>query len=148
MVDQKEMAAAAKEWLMRSMGAQRYRRSLERRLKAFTFASITRYENDGTGKGTPKENEQESKMLEYSELRGMIERISLDLDNIDLETIRVVNRIESKTEKAILIDRYVNLMTWDEIGTVTGFSRSHAQRIHGKALLDMYGALLEAGYAV
>lgn len=147
-----EKSAIAKKWLSRSMGAKRYRRSLERRIEGFTFASISRYETDGSTKGTPRENEQETKMIEYSEVRGMLDKIIDQLDREDMETIKVIERIDSKVEKSILVDRYVNLLTWDEIADGRSsdepLSKSHAQRIHGRALQSMYKALKEAGYDV
>lgn len=152
MLDPKQKSDIAKNWLSRSMGAKRYKRALERRLSGFTFASISRYETDGSTKGTPKENEQETKMLEYSELKGMLDKIITQLDREDMETLRVIERIENKTEKSILVDKYINLLTWDEIAdgrsSEEPLSKSHAQRVHGNALQSMYKAMKEAGYDV
>lgn len=148
----KGRAELAKTWLMRSIGAKRYKREIDRRLESFTFATIAKYETDGTGKGTPTENEQETKMIEYSELRNTLEQIKRRLDVSDAETMKVIEGIKSNTaeiERAILTARYINLLTWDEIASENfeePLSKSQAQRIHGKALVNMYYAMKEAGY--
>ena len=149
----KERAEIAKTWLMRSIGSRRYKREIERRLEAFTFASIAKYETDGSGKGTPRENEQETKMIEYSDLRKTLEGINRRLDAEDTITIRVIEAIRSETaelERAILMARYINMRTWDEIASSDfdePLSNTQAYRIHGKALISMYKAMKEEGYA-
>ena len=149
----KERAEIAKTWLMRSIGSRRYKREIERRLEEFTFASIAKYETDGSVKGTPRENEQETKMIEYSDLRKTLEGINRRLDAEDTITIRVIEAIRSETaelERAILMARYINMRTWDEIASSDfdePLSNTQAYRIHGKALISMYKAMKEEGYA-
>ncbi len=138
MISNKEMAAASKTWLMRSFGSHRYIKALERRRDAFTFANITRYENNGASRAESKENAQETKFLEYSEINRLIEQVRAEVEQSDVETIRTINALDSNLQKSILVDRYINMLSWDEIARRVGYSRAHVQRLHGVALLAIY----------
>lgn len=144
MISNKEKATTAKAWLMRSSNSRQYIKALERRLDSFTFANITRYENDGAGRVDSLENAQETKMLEYSELKRRIEETRAEVEKADLETITLINEMESKLQKTILVERYINLLSWDNIGKQVNYSRAHVQRLHGVALLAFYKILWEA----
>lgn len=144
-MDPSEKSAIAKAWLMRNIGKQRYLRALERRKNSFTFVNISRYENDGSSRHDPLENVTESKMLEYSELCRMVETLSDELLNTSLDLLRYINKIDNPDEQAVLIERYVNLSTWEGVAKHVSFSKAHAQRIHGRALQSMYVVLKQEG---
>lgn len=145
MINLKEQAAASKRWLNRGIGSHRYVKALERRLYSFTYANITNYENDGSARTEPKENIQESKMLEYSELRRLIDETKASIETNDIETIKTINEIDSNLQKTILVERYVNLLSWDDIAKKVGYSTAHVQRIHGVALLSLFKVLKSEG---
>lgn len=144
-MDPSEKSAIAKTWLMRNIGKQRYLRSLERRKNSFTFANISRYESDGSSRYDPKENVTESKMLEYSEICRMVDDLSDELLSTSLDLLKYIDKIPNPDEQAVLIERYVNLSTWEGVAKHVSFSRAQAQRIHGRALQSMYAVLKEEG---
>lgn len=145
MISHKEQAATTKKWLSRGLGTNNYIKALERRKEAFTFANITKYENGGVGKGDPKENTTESHMIEYSEICRLIEENKKKIEKTNAETLAMVENLESQLEKAVIIDRYINSLSWDDIGKRIGYSSSHIQRIHGRALLSLYVILRSEG---
>ena len=141
----REKSATAKRYLTRSIGSHRYIKALERRLASFTFANITRYENDGTKRTELLENAQESRMLEYSELRRLIDETKAKIETADVETLRTINEIESNLQKTILVERYINLASWESIAKRVDYSAAHVQRLHGQALLALYKVLRSEG---
>lgn len=145
MITYKEQSAISKRWLNRSIGSHRYVKALQRRLDSFPYANITNYENDGSPRKDPKENVQESKMLEYSELRRLIDETNKNIETFDVETLRTINEIESNLQKTILVERYINMLSWDDIAKKVDYSRSHVQRIHGAALLSLFQVLSREG---
>ena len=147
MISNKEKAAVSKSWLMRSHGSHRYIKALERRRASFTFANITKYENDGSCRPDAIENAQETKMLEYSEINRVIDETRAEVEASDVETIRTINQLTSNLQKSILVERYINLSNWDEIARRVGYSRAHVQRLHGVALLAIYKILYMEGKA-
>ena len=141
MVSAKEQAAAAKNYLNRGVGAHRYIKSLERRLNSFTFANITKYENDGAGRVEPSENVTESKMIEYSELKRLIEETAAKIEKEKAETLKTISKVDSNLQKAILVSRYINAESWDQTAKSVDYSVAHVQRLHGQALLSLYKVL-------
>lgn len=145
MVSHKEQAAIAKSWLNRSANSLRYIKALERRLSAFEFANITKYEHDGGTRTEPRENASETKMLEYSEICRLIEETRGKVDATNAETLVIVSNLKSYLQKSILIERYINLLSWDDVARKVGYSAAHVKRLHGVALLALYKELREAG---
>lgn len=137
----REKSATAKRYLTRSIGSHRYIKALERRLQSFTFANITRYENDGVNRSEAIENAQETKMLEYSEIKRLIEETQAKIQTADVETLRTINEIESNLQKTILVERYINLASWESISKRVDYSVAHVQRLHGQALQALYKVL-------
>lgn len=141
MITHKEQSTIAKHWLNRSIGSHRYVKALQRRLDSFTYANITNYEKDGSARTKPSENAQESKMLEYSELCRLIDETRGKIETYDVETLQTINKIDSNLQKTILVERYINLLSWDDIAKKIDYSRAHVQRLHGAALLSLYSVL-------
>lgn len=145
MISNRDRAAISKRYLNRTKDAHLYIKALESRLNAFTFANITKYDSDGGTRTEPRENVQETKMIEFSELNREIEETRNRIDAEDLETIKVIEGVDSFLQRIILTERYINFLCWDDIAKRVNYSRSHVLRIHGKALLSLYKSLKEAG---
>lgn len=145
MTSQREQSATAKHWLMRSVGSHRYIKALERRLESFTFANITRYENDGVPPTNTGENATETRMIEFSEINRLIEETRDRIASSDVETLRMIDRMTSNLQKTVLVERYINLLNFDEIAKKIDYSTSHVHRLHGEALLSLYKILYEEG---
>jgi DNA-directed RNA polymerase specialized sigma24 family protein len=145
MISHKEQAATAKRWLNRSANSLRYIKALERRLNAFEHANITKYENTGAARVEPRENATETRMLEYSELCRLIDETRGTVDRTNAETLAVLDGLKSYLQKSILLERYINLLSWDDVARKVGYSTAHVKRLHGVALLALYQELKGAG---
>lgn len=53
-----------------------------------------------------------------------------------LEAIRLINKLEDDISINILIQRYINYKSWDEIAVSLSYTRQGIIKKHGKALLD------------
>ena len=84
-------------------------------------------------------------MLEYSELRRLIDETKAKIETADVETLRTINEIESNLQKTILVERYINLASWESIAKRVDYSAAHVQRLHGQALLALYKVLRSEG---
>lgn len=65
------------------------------------------------------------------------EKINSEIDRyIDLkEELRTaINQVEDAEMRVLLIDRYLNFMTWTEIAVKMNYSERHIYRIHKQAL--------------
>lgn len=56
--------------------------------------------------------------------------------NRKLEAIRLINKLEDDISINILIQRYINYKSWDEIAESLSYTRQGVIKKHGKALLD------------
>lgn len=107
-------------------------------------ASVTpRYGGDAVaGSRDPHKMDSYLEAVErYAEL--VRERID-NLSCVSGEIVRVIYRVRDNRERAVLIDRYLNFMTWERIAVDTSYSYIQVTRIHGRALQSVK-AILEDG---
>lgn len=76
----------------------------------------------------------------YAEL--VRERID-NLSRVSGEIVRVIYRVRDNRERAVLIDRYLNFLTWEQIAVKASYSYMQVTRIHGRALQSVR-AILES----
>ncbi len=83
---------------------------------------------------TSRQNTSEirmAKILDYGmEIECQIERLVAILREI----LCAINTVEDVTCRTLLIARYVNFKTWEDIADTMGFSYAGIQKIHKKAL--------------
>lgn len=63
--------------------------------------------------------------------------IKCDIDKLlkqKFEIRETIDLVSDKTERLVLQQRYLNFMSWDEIGHTMYISVRHVHRIHGRAL--------------
>lgn len=53
-----------------------------------------------------------------------------------LEAMRLINKLEDDISINILIQRYINYKSWDEIAESLSYTRQGVIKKHGKALID------------
>lgn len=84
------------------------------------------------------ENATETKLLEFSRLSEIIEKDALILLKEDNRTRAVIEKIgdtpDDEIMKAVLIDRYVNRLKWEEVGRLHNYSTQRTKQLHDKAL--------------
>lgn len=117
-----------REWLNRGF-------TLSRRLAVLTATRdtlanmISRYETDGSQVDHSK-NRSEDTFIRWSEAQKEIERVELELRNIDQETKGVIENVTNENERAVLTCRYVYRLAWSEVQKATGYSEQHVFKLH------------------
>lgn len=116
-----------REWLNRGF-------TLSRRLAVLTAARdsianvISRYDSDGTQ--SDRRNTAESSAIRWSETQREIEKVEAELQNIDLETISIIEHLENVNQYKVLYCRYIKRLTWGEVQKATGYSEQHVFKLH------------------
>lgn len=132
----------AKEWLNRGWRIDREIRELERAQKeALNLATRITTGTDGERVGGTKANSSERNMVTYAdkvtEYTALINKKIAELVGIKTEIIRAVEKVEDSTLRALLIARYANFKTWEQISVELNYSYMHVCRLHGRALIEV-----------
>ncbi len=61
---------------------------------------------------------------------GKLEDICSELDYI----VNAINMLENPLERVVLRERYINNLSWEDIGAVTGYEWAQVHRIHRNAV--------------
>lgn len=72
-----------------------------------------------------------------AEIADLEKEVTADIDHlvqIRHDIVDAAFLLKVETERAIIEDRYVKLMRWEEIVTQLGYSKSHILRIHNDAV--------------
>ena len=67
----------------------------------------------------------------------LIEELKRQLPIIKCEIISIIDELEDKQHKMILIHRYIDWLSWSEISKKLYFSSSKIRRMHDKALEEI-----------
>ena len=134
-----------KEWLNRMYAVANAIEALERKrdLVICSMSGVGKYDAKSFS-GNTGENASETKLLEYSELCSMIDKKREELSREDLITLKVIDSLEGKNaeiEKAVLIDRYLNRLSWSQLEKNHNFERSRLTQFHNEALDKLYEAV-------
>lgn len=126
----------AKEWLNRNYGESMYINSLRRRLERLEseINRMTRPMSRKESQVTHDDNSQENKLIEYIEFIEELKNKELILFNHDLETMNVIDQLESFIFRTILTERYVNRLMWPAISELTNIEKRTLYRYHCQAL--------------
>ena len=125
-----------KEYLSRAFEIDRRLQIKYRRLKVMQDrASGSYYRNESV---TVNQLYLQSRMEEYAlkaiELQAEITEDKALLEAVRSEIKQAIRSTGNELYISILDMRYLQYMSWEEICSQTGFSRSYAYRIHGNAL--------------
>ena len=121
-----------KEWLNR--GFCTFKRLQTKRAHLETLGNIvSRYESREI-ESFHSENSSENTMLTWSETKREVDRLEAELYTIDKETDKALSMLGNPNEYQILYLRYVGRLRWEEIETVTKFSRAHIFRLHSEGV--------------
>lgn len=72
------------------------------------------------------ENSSETKNIEYSLLTEQIEKRLNALGAENVRTIKVIDKVENTMLRGMLKARYINRMTWTQVGKLYNYERSRA----------------------
>jgi len=136
----------AKEWLNRMYHVVNKIESLERKRDnvVSSMSGIGKYDAEHIPAQTG-ENASESKNIAYSILSEQIEKEYSRLMMEDNRTLEVINTLgntpEAELMKAILIDRYLNRLSWEQIAKLQNYGPTRTYELHSIALEKIYPSI-------
>lgn len=84
--------------------------------------------------GTPARSKIESAVCRIADLQSLIQRDICRLAEKYEEIQRVIEKVEEGPHRDLLIHRYLNFYTWEEIAEKMNYSYKWIHVLHGKAL--------------
>ena len=134
-----------KEWLSRAKKMDsEINRLLEEQAKALTTATGSTAPIAGEKVQTSRRNRSESKFLNYAAYSELIDRSIDELYAVKKEILSAINELDSSTLRTLLIARYINFHTWEEIAVEMNYSYVHVvNNLHPRALREIEKQLIE-----
>lgn len=131
-----------KEWLSRGWRVDREIRELEQaQQEALALATRTTAGTDGERVDGGGDNSSERAMVAYAdkaaEYAELIDSKIRELVGIKAEIIRAVERVENPTLRAVLVARYINFKTWEQIAVEMHYTYQWVCTLHGRALNEL-----------
>ena len=80
------------------------------------------------------ENSVETKNIEYSQLCAKIEQVIRDISHMNARSLEVISQVENVKTRSMLYDRFINRMTWNQIGNKYHYAKAQPYRYVGKGL--------------
>lgn len=122
----------AKEYLTRARTLDRELIALER-ARARTIAQLTNSTQSLTG-DIVQSTKDPHKFDRLGDLAGEIQRRTKELDRVRSEILRTVNRVPDGLCRIVLIERYLNVKSFERVAVDNNISIRNVWRIHGRAL--------------
>lgn len=127
------------EWLNRAKYTKNALTALERlklQKKAMAIACGISYENDGTQNGGSK-NGTEIKFINIAEVEEKIEDAKKELHDVHKEVETAINDIKNTELRTVLINHYLNFMSWEETAEDMKYSVRAIKYKHVQALDEL-----------
>lgn len=122
----------AKEWLSRA-------RTIDRELKALCearemmIAQMTKA-TQGFSADPVQSSKDPHKFDRLGELAFDIDQRTRELDRVKAEILRAINRVPDGLCRIVLIERYLNMKSFERVAVDNYISIRNVWRIHGRAL--------------
>lgn len=115
----------------------------EERTCAFEKAcgAITNYNSDHVQHS--KRNTTEAKNIEYMERQEQLIKLIDESFAYKIKMFKVIYLLEDTTLRAVLLARYINCSTWEDIANRMKYTREHCHKLHRKALTTIAGIIRE-----
>ena len=126
-----------KEWLMRGWEInEEINTLLDEKEEAFSRACSVTAPTDPERVTTTRRNTSEDKFIKYSEYEyeKEIDRRIDELYRVKLEILSAIGAINDSTLRKLLVKRYLQFKTWEQIAVEMSYSWRQIVRLHGKAL--------------
>lgn len=125
-----------KEWLNRGWELDKeINQLLQSQREALTRATKTTCTSADEKVQTSKNNTTENKFVSYAEYSDMADKRIDELYEIKKEILAAVKELEDSTLRTLLVARYINFKTWEQIAADMHYSYKHIVHIlHPKAL--------------
>lgn len=132
-----EREEKAKAWLNRNYGIALEIQAIQRRLERMNadLEKVTRplklkevIEANNPG------NSQEDRLADYIDMSDDLSQRLLHLARLDSETMSVITKVASPTLRTILIERYINRLSWNKVSEAIHYERRWVMELHRQAL--------------
>lgn len=128
----------AKEWLMRGWEINtEINTLLEEKEKAFARACSVTAPTDRERVTTTRRNTSEEKFVRYADYEKEIDRRIDELYRVKREILSAIGAVNDSTLRKLLVKRYLQFKTWEQIAVEMNYSYMHVTRLHGKALQEV-----------
>lgn len=125
---------STKEWLMRAW-------HIDREIDAMLMARRKAYERCTSVTTRPREvivsssYDPDTAVVALLNIETLIDQRVDKLTQIKAEILGAIEAVPDCTLRTLLIDRYINFKTWEQIAVDMGYSWRQVIRLHGEALL-------------
>lgn len=129
----------AKSFLIRA-------RTIDRELNALNearevmVAQLTKATRTLTG-DTVQSTKDPHKFDKLGELAEAIEYRTKELDKVKAEILETVNKVNDPLSRVVLIERYINIKSFERVAVDVNVSIRNIWRIHGRALQEVEAIL-------
>lgn len=132
-----EREERAKSWLNRNYGIALEIQAIQRRLERMNsdLEKVTRplkikevIEANNPG------NSQEDRLTDYIDLSDDLSQRLIHLARLDSVTMEAINKVESPTLRTVLIERYINRLSWNHVTEAMHYERRWIMELHRQAI--------------
>lgn len=125
-----------KEWLKRARALDREVKELrEATMKSLSIAQGSGVDYSGERVQSSSDNGIESKFITYTDNAILLERKIEELEEYRKKVLTVIYSIDDTVLRTLLIARYINCKTWEQIAEDMGYSVKWVKTgLHSKAL--------------
>lgn len=124
-----------KDWLNRGRNLNEEINALiKAKEKALYDACNVSFAYDKDRVQTSRNNSTETKFTRFADYSKAIDERIDELYKIKQEILKAISGVDNSTYRALLIERYINFKTWEQIADYMNYSRMHVTRLHGRAL--------------
>ena len=125
-----------KEWLRRGWRIERRINNLmEEKDWMFEIATSTTSRPSDVNVQQGGGNSTEARMLRYAEYSNLLDNMIDELVDTKCEIMKLIKKVEDARYQELLILRYIEFNSWNDISNKMGYEYRHVLRLHGKALL-------------
>lgn len=105
-----------KEWLNRSRTIEKELKQLkELKERAYNLAYGGSIDISNEKVQTSKRNSTEDKFAAYADYSKQVDDMTAELIRYRGKVLRAINQVHNKTYKMLLVERYINCKTWEQI---------------------------------
>lgn len=124
-----------KEWLKKGRRLNIEIAELEKaKENAFNLACGGSAVGGGEKVQTSRGNSTEGKFSEYAQYSADMDNRLKELYTYQRKMLKLINRVDDSTYRALLIAYYVNCKPWAEVAKTIGYEVRYTQKLHGLAL--------------
>lgn len=127
-----------KEWLNRGRNLNEEINALiKAKEKALYDACNVSIAYDKERVQTSQYNSSEMKFSKFADYSKAIDDRIDELYKIKYEIFKAISNVENGTYRTLLIERYINFESWEQIANNMNYDRRQITRLHGEALKNV-----------